>query len=53
MRPDRGRWLIGCSGRSGATKYSMAAGAIKGDPASLVDEASAMSLFGGKRADLD
>ena len=33
----------------GATKFAMAAAAIKGDPASLVDEASALSLFGGKR----
>jgi len=36
-------------GALGATKFLMAAGAIGGDPASLVDEASAMSLFGGKR----
>lgn len=33
----------------GATKFIVAAGAIKSDPASLVDEAGAMSLFGGKR----
>lgn len=34
----------------GATKFAMSSGEIKSDPASLVDEASAMSLFGGKRA---
>ena len=34
----------------GASKFIIAAGAVKSDPASLVDEASAMSLFGGKRA---
>lgn len=34
----------------GATKFVVAASAVKGDPASLVDEAGAMSLFGGKRA---
>ena len=33
-----------------ATKFIVAAGAIRSDPATLVDEASAMSLFGGKRA---
>ena len=33
----------------GATKFIVAGGAVKSDPASLVDEASAMSLFGGKR----
>lgn len=33
----------------GATKYLMSAGAVKADSASLVDEAAAMSLFGGKR----
>ena len=33
----------------GATKTALSAGAIKSDPASLVDEASAMSLFGGRR----
>jgi DNA polymerase-3 subunit delta len=33
----------------GATKFLMTAGAVKSDPASLVDEAGAMSLFGGKR----
>jgi DNA polymerase-3 subunit delta len=33
----------------GASKFLMTAGAVKSDPASLVDEASAMSLFGGKR----
>ena len=33
----------------GATKFVVASGAIKSDPATLVDEASAMSLFGGKR----
>ena len=33
----------------GATKFVVGAGAIKSDPASLVDEAGAMSLFGGKR----
>ena len=34
----------------GATKFTVAAGAVKSDPASLADEAAAMSLFGGKRA---
>jgi DNA polymerase-3 subunit delta len=34
----------------GATKFAMAGGAVKSDPAALVDEASAMSLFGGNRA---
>jgi DNA polymerase-3 subunit delta len=34
----------------GATKFIVAAGTVKSDPASLVDEAGAMSLFGGKRA---
>lgn len=34
----------------GATKFLLASGSIKSDPASLVDEAGAMSLFGGKRA---
>ena len=34
----------------GASKFAVAAGAVKSDPAVLVDEASAMSLFGGKRA---
>lgn len=33
----------------GATKFVVGAGAIKSDAASLVDEAGAMSLFGGKR----
>ena len=33
----------------GATKFLIASGAVKSDPASLVDEAGAMSLFGGKR----
>jgi DNA polymerase-3 subunit delta len=34
----------------GATKFAIASGDVKSDPAVLVDEASAMSLFGGKRA---
>ncbi|MEO8455128.1 MAG: DNA polymerase III subunit delta [Sphingomicrobium sp.] len=34
----------------GATKFLVAAGAVKSDPASLADEAGAMSLFGGPRA---
>jgi DNA polymerase-3 subunit delta len=34
----------------GASKFAVGASAIKSDPASLADEASAMSLFGGKRA---
>jgi DNA polymerase-3 subunit delta len=34
----------------GAAKASVASGAVRSDPASLVDEAGAMSLFGGKRA---
>jgi DNA polymerase-3 subunit delta len=33
----------------GATKFLMASGTVKADPASLADEANAMSLFGGKR----
>ena len=33
----------------GAAKFVVSASAIKGDPAALVDEASAMSLFGGRR----
>ena len=33
----------------GATKFIVPAGSVKSDPASLVDEASALSLFGGKR----
>jgi DNA polymerase-3 subunit delta len=33
----------------GATKTIVAASALKSDPAALADEASAMSLFGGKR----
>ncbi len=34
----------------GAEKFVVASGAVKSDPAALVDEAGAMSLFGGKRA---
>ena len=34
----------------GATKFVVSAGTIKSDPAALVDEAGALSLFGGKRA---
>lgn len=34
----------------GASKFLVSAGAIKADPASLADEAGAMSLFGGPRA---
>lgn len=37
-------------GALGATKSAVSPSAIKSDPAVLVDEASAMSLFGGKRA---
>jgi len=33
----------------GATKFIVAASTVRSDPASLVDEAGAMSLFGGKR----
>jgi DNA polymerase-3 subunit delta len=33
----------------GATKFVLTGGAVKSDPAALADEASAMSLFGGKR----
>lgn len=33
-----------------ASKFVLAAGAVRSDPATLADEASAMSLFGGKRA---
>ena len=34
----------------GAAKFIVAAGSVKSDPASLADEAGAMSLFGGPRA---
>ncbi|WP_118858091.1 DNA polymerase III subunit delta [Sphingomonas mesophila] len=34
----------------GADKFALAASAVKEDPASLPDEASAMALFGGPRA---
>ena len=34
----------------GASKFVLAGGAIKSDPALLADEAAAMSLFGGARA---
>jgi DNA polymerase III subunit delta len=34
----------------GASKFEVAAGAVKADPAVLADEANALSLFGGKRA---
>jgi DNA polymerase III subunit delta len=33
----------------GASKFMLGAGAVKSDPASLADEAGAMSLFGGVR----
>src|SRR5206468_8465249 len=33
----------------GASKFTVGAGAVKSDPASLADEAGAMSLFGGVR----
>ena len=33
----------------GATKFVVSSSAVRTDPASLVDEAGAMSLFGGKR----
>jgi DNA polymerase-3 subunit delta len=33
----------------GASRFLVSAGAMKSDPASLADEAGAMSLFGGKR----
>jgi DNA polymerase-3 subunit delta len=33
----------------GATKFALAGGAVKSDPAVLADEAGALSLFGGKR----
>ncbi len=33
----------------GATKFGVSSGTVKSDPASLADEASAMSLFGGRR----
>ena len=52
-RRSRGRWRRGCSKRWARPSSSIAAGAVKSDPALLVDEAGAMSLFGGKRADLD
>jgi DNA polymerase-3 subunit delta len=34
----------------GASRFVVASGAIKSDPAALADEAGAMSLFGGRRA---
>jgi len=34
----------------GATRFAIAGGALRSDPALLTDEASALSLFGGKRA---
>ncbi|QIL01563.1 DNA polymerase III subunit delta [Sphingomonas sinipercae] len=34
----------------GADKFAIAAGAVKSDPAALVDEAAAIDMFGGKRA---
>jgi DNA polymerase-3 subunit delta len=34
----------------GAEKFAIASGTIKSDPASLADEAGAISLFGGRRA---
>lgn len=34
----------------GASKFMLAQGAVKSEPAALVDEAAALSLFGGKRA---
>src|SRR5829696_6883289 len=34
----------------GASKFIVAASAVKSDPATLADEAGAMSLFGGPRA---
>jgi len=37
-------------GALGATKSVVASSAVKSDPAALVDEASAMSLFGGNQA---
>jgi DNA polymerase-3 subunit delta len=33
----------------GASKFALAAGSLKADPAALADEAGALSLFGGKR----
>jgi DNA polymerase-3 subunit delta len=33
----------------GASKFLVSAGAVKADPASLADEAGALSLFGGRR----
>lgn len=33
----------------GASRFTISGAAVKSDPASLVDEAGAMSLFGGKR----
>ncbi|HWJ39022.1 MAG TPA: DNA polymerase III subunit delta [Sphingomicrobium sp.] len=33
----------------GAARFVVSAAAVKGDPAALVDEAAAMSLFGGKK----
>lgn len=34
----------------GATKFALAAATVKAEPSALVDEAAAMSLFGGPRA---
>jgi DNA polymerase-3 subunit delta len=33
----------------GASRFLLSAGSLKGDPASLADEAGALNLFGGKR----
>ena len=41
---------ISCCGGLQATKFIVSASITKSDPATLVDEAGAMSLFGGKRA---
>jgi DNA polymerase-3 subunit delta len=45
-RAMAGRLLAGL----GASKFAVSGAAVKADPAMLVDEASAMSLFGGRRA---
>jgi DNA polymerase-3 subunit delta len=37
-------------GALGAEKFAIAGSSVKGDPASLADEAGAMALFGGPRA---
>ena len=52
-RRSRARWAQRLLEALGASKFDHRGGAVKSDPASLADEAGAMSLFGGKRASVD